>query len=102
MKAKLGLDLTGTRLMTEAFNPAPPKVGQRRLRFADLQDGTAIWTDAHQGAMHFGQGCMLRIRNVLEHHDAEIDEQVALECLGALSLLARWADEAVVVESGTQ
>jgi hypothetical protein len=46
--------------------------------------------------MFFAQGCMMRIRNLFEHHDDEPSEQVALECLAALSLLARWIDEAEV------
>jgi hypothetical protein len=83
--------------VTEAFNPNPPKPGHRRLRFAEFEEGTQAWTDAHQGAMHFAQGCMLRIRNILEHHHGEVDQRVALECLAALSLLARWTDEAAVV-----
>ena len=100
VRAKLGVDLSGTPLMTAAFNPAPPAVQQPRLRFTGFQARTRAWTDAHQGAMHYGQGVMLRIRNVLEHHDdVALDRQVALECLAALSLLARWAEEAMVVKA---
>lgn len=98
LKAKVGLDLSGTALVTQAFNPASPRSGERRLRFDYVTEDTQSWTDAHQGAMHFAQGCMLRIRNLLEHHDFTVDRQVALESLAALSLLARWADEAHVVE----
>ena len=97
LKAKVGIDLSGTPLVTEAFNPAPPKEGQRRLRFVEFEEGTRAWTDAHQGAMNFGQGCMLRIRNLIEHHEGAVDEQIALESLAALSLLARWIDEADVI-----
>jgi hypothetical protein len=39
----------------------------------------------------------MRIRNLLEHYEGEIEPQVALECLAALSLLARWADGAEAV-----
>lgn len=60
--------------------------------------GTKAWTNAHEGAMHYGRGCMMRIRNLVEHHHDELPEQEALECLASLSLLARWIDEAVVVE----
>lgn len=46
--------------------------------------------------MSFGQGCMKRIRNLYVHgHEPSEDE--ALEALAALSLLARWIDEAAVV-----
>ncbi|HDH02632.1 MAG TPA: hypothetical protein ENH15_00115 [Actinobacteria bacterium] len=99
LKAKLGReDLGGVPLVTAAFNPEPPKPGNPRLRFRSYTDRSRAWTNAHQGAMHFAQGCMMRIRNLLEHHAEEPSEQVALESLGALSLLARWVDEAVVVE----
>lgn len=56
LKAKLGTDLSGTPLIAEAFNPASPKEGQKRLRFVEFEEGTRAWTDAHQGAMNFGQG----------------------------------------------
>lgn len=99
LKAKLGrLDhVTGAPLMADAFNPDPPRPGQKRLRFSAFSEGSAAWTNAHQGAMYFGMGCMHRIRNLYEHHDEEIDKELALECLAALSLLARWIDEAVVI-----
>lgn len=97
LKAKARSELSGYRLVTEAFSPAPPGAGQTRLRFVDFREGTPAWTDAHQGAMAFAQGCVMRIRNVLEHTETEVDRQVALEQLAALSLLARWVDEAVVV-----
>jgi hypothetical protein len=42
---------------------------------------------------------MMRIRNLFEHHEGEPSEEVALECLSALSLLSRWVDEAVVEEA---
>lgn len=93
-KAKLGVDLSGFQLFTEGFNPDPPRPDRPRLRFDGFDRDSRSWTDAHQGAMHFGQGCAMRIRNVLEHHDFDVDEQEALECLAALSLLARWVDDA--------
>jgi hypothetical protein len=97
LRARLGVDLSGTPLVTEAFNPSPPQPDRSRLRFSGFEEGTRAWTDAHRGAMHFAQGCMLRIRNLVEHHDTELDEQVALESLAAISLLARWIEEAKVV-----
>lgn len=47
--------------------------------------------------MHFGQGCMMRIRNLLEHYEHEVSPEEELEYLHTLSLLARWIDEAEVV-----
>ena len=97
---KLGRrDLGGTKLYTEAFNTNP---GERRLRFGAIdettEDGkTALdWTSAHQGAMHYGQGCTLGIRNMNAHGTQDLSEQEALEFLAALSVLARWVDIAEV------
>ncbi len=96
LRKKIGGDGSGTDLVTRAFNPQPPTVQQPRLRFREYEAGTRSWTNAHQGAMHFGQGCMMRIRNLIEHSDDPISPQYARECLFALSLLARWIDEAEV------
>jgi hypothetical protein len=49
--------------------------------------------------MDFGTGCSSAIRNPLGHlpnEEVDVDEQGALERLAALSLLARWIDEASV------
>lgn len=99
LQNKLGRkDLTGTDLVTQAFRSDPPREGEARLRFPEFEPGTLAWKDAHEGAMNFARGCMMRIRNLLEHHDDEPTEQVALEYLAALSLLARWIAEADVQE----
>lgn len=84
--------------MTAAFSPKDPKSGEPRLRFTEFPAGSENWTNAHEGAMAFGRGCMMRVRN-LYNHGHEPSEQEALEALAALSLLARWIDEAAVVES---
>jgi len=76
--------------------------GERRLRFRDLQekttDGqtTANWRSAHDGAAHFGRGCAQAIRNLASHRTDDLEEQVALEYLASLSVLARWIDTAQV------
>ena len=98
LKALIGSHQTATPLVTDAFNPDPPKVGSKRLRFVGYQEGTPEWSNAHEGAMHYARGCMMRIRNLAEHEDAELSEQEALEALAALSLLARWIAGAIVVE----
>ena len=49
--------------------------------------------------MNFGTGCFAAIRNPLGHlpnTEVDLDEQTALEQLAALSLLAKWIDEADV------
>ena len=58
LKAKIDRqDLSGVPLLTAAFNPDDPKVGEPRLRFSEhyRSKDPRGWTNAHQGAMHFGQ-----------------------------------------------
>lgn len=99
LRAKLGLGGgTGAPLVTAAFSPKVPKSGEPRLRFTEFPAGSENWTNAHEGAMAFGRGCMMRVRN-LYNHGHEPSEQEALEALAALSLLARWIDEAEVEQA---
>jgi Protein of unknown function (Hypoth_ymh) len=54
-----------------------------------------------QGALSFGVGCFQAIRNPVGHllsHQHELTEQEALERLAALSLLARWIEQAEIEE----
>ena len=97
LKAKLGVDRSGTDLVTRAFNVADPKPGEPRLRFPGFDTGTESWTSMHEGAMSYARACMMAIRNLATHESDEPDAQVALEQLAALSVLARWIDEAEVV-----
>lgn len=91
-------DLTGADLYTQAFSLDPG----RRLRFSHIkeltEDGkrTRQWTSAHEGAMYFGRGCTQGIRNLHAHGTKSLQEQEGLECLAALSVLARWVDAAEV------
>jgi hypothetical protein len=41
-------------------------------------------------------GWYAAVRNRVAHEDADVSESVALEQLAALSLIARWADEATL------
>jgi hypothetical protein len=97
LRAKLGLASgTGVPLVTGAFSKEAPKQGAPRLRFSEFTEGSENWMNAHEGAMSFGRGCMMRVRNLYQHGE-EPSEQEALEALAALSLLARWIDQAEVV-----
>ena len=71
--------------------------GERRLRFRDPQEKTADWRSAHDGAAHFGRGCAQAIRNLASHRTDDLEEQVALEYLASLSVLARWISTAETV-----
>lgn len=99
LRAKLALSSgSGAPLVTSAFSAKAAKVDEPRLRFNEFTPGSDSWTNAHEGAMSFGRGCMMRVRNLYTHgHDPS--EQEALEALAALSLLARWIDEAEVEEA---
>lgn len=98
LQIKLGITtMSGKDLVTQAFRPSAPKPGEKRLRFLQFPENSSDWTSAHEGAMAFGQGCMQAIRNISTHLPAEPDEQMALEQLAAMSVLARWIDLAEVV-----
>jgi hypothetical protein len=98
VKAKLErFDVTGKDLMPQAFSSEPPKPGAPRLRLPGFTPGTPDYTSAHEGAQFLGMGVMLGIRNLATHRLEEPEEQVALEQLAALSVIARWVDAAMVV-----
>jgi hypothetical protein len=95
LRKKIGAkDQTFTDLVGTAFSSKAPEGSVARLRFAGYSEGTQEWTNVHDGTMKFGQGCSLRIRNRNQHGDHEISEQEGEEMLSALSLLARWIDDA--------
>lgn len=98
LKAKLGMDGSATGLVAEAFSTKDPQPDRPRLRFTSFGEATQSWTDAHEGAGAFGRGCFLRIRNLTTHGHEPTEEEL-LESMFALSLLARWIDEAEVVRS---
>jgi uncharacterized protein (TIGR02391 family) len=89
---KLGRrDIADTQLMKEAFSPHPPVPGRPRLRCPG--DPASPTTQSRQrGALEYAAGCFSAIRNPATHEQGEWDQETALECLAALSLLARWID----------
>lgn len=90
-------DTSEAALCREFFSPADPAPGRPRLRVRGYTPGDPTWRSRQQGAMEFGAGCFEAIRNPAAHeHGLVLTEQVALEQLAALSLLARWIDEAEV------
>ena len=97
LPAKMGVH-RGPRaavLVSHVFSTKEPTTTERRLRFPSLVKGTPDWTNAHEGAGALGRACAMGIRNVTTH-GSNPDEQLALEELATLSLLARWIDEAIV------
>lgn len=99
LQSKLGRrDLSDTKLVQEAFSNTAPAVGRARLRFPGIEDEQTR-TSVQQGVMSFGAGCFQAIRNPVGHlpnEEHELTEQEALERLAALSLLARWIDQATL------
>lgn len=102
LQSKVGRrDVSETDLVRQAFSERAPEPGKPRLRFKAIGD-EQMRESMRQGAMNFGSGCFAAIRNPVGHlpnNEVELDEQTALERLAALSLLARWIDEADIVDA---
>lgn len=94
---KLGRrDLSESKLFQEAYSDKPAAPGKSRLRRTN-NDGSDTYKSMQRGAMALAEGIYAGIRNPFNHEDPkDIDEQVALEYLAALSVLARWVDESEV------
>lgn len=91
-------DLSEADLVKQAFSKDAPEQGKSRLRFPGAGN-TQMAESMRRGVMEFGGGCFAAIRNPVGHipnDELELDDQLALERLAALSLLARWVDDAVV------
>jgi uncharacterized protein (TIGR02391 family) len=93
-------DVSETDLFKQAFSLDAPQAGKARLRRMK-DDGSDSYRSMQRGAMALAEGIYAGIRNPFNHEDPQdIDEQVALEYLAALSVLARWVDESVVEAVG--
>lgn len=96
---KLGRrDLSETALFQAALSNDSPTVGKPRLRPAS-DDGGKTSLSLRRGIAAFAEGCYAGIRNPASHDEGDLSEQVALEQLAAFSVLARWIDEATVVDA---
>lgn len=93
-------DISETDLFKQSFSLDEAKAGKSRLRRMPPEDSDT-YRSVQRGAMAFAEGVFAGIRNPLSHEtDQELTEQVALEYLAALSVLARWVDESVVEHAG--
>ena len=86
-------DISETTLFLQAFSDDEPQPGKARLRLPD-DDGGKTALGVRRGIRAFAEGCYAAIRNPLAHDGAEMSEVDALERLAALSMLARWVDQA--------
>lgn len=91
---KLGRrDVSETDLFKQAFSLDSPAPGKPRLRRM-MDDGSDTYKSMQRGAMALAEGFYTGIRNPFNHEDPrDIDEQIGLEYLAALSVLARWVNE---------
>lgn len=95
--SKAGSSLKERELVQHAFSPNAPAQGQVRLHMRG--DRTSKdWKSRQEGLHLLAQGAFAGIRNVATHTDDEWTEQVALEHLAVLSVVARWTDETELVE----
>jgi Protein of unknown function (Hypoth_ymh) len=89
-------NISETKLFQEIFSDTPAEPGRSRLRRM-TDDGSDAYRSMQRGAMALAEGIYAGIRNPLNHEDPrDLDEQVALEYLAALSVLARWVDGSTV------
>ncbi|GAB3602512.1 TIGR02391 family protein [Microbacterium aureliae] len=89
-------DVSETDLFKQAFSIYAAVSGKERLRRRP-PDGSDTYRSLQRGAMALAEGIYAGIRNPFNHQDPkDIDEQTALEYLAALSVLARWVDDAQV------
>lgn len=93
---KLGRrDISETDLFNQAFSIDPPQPGKSRLRVMP-NDDSPTFTSIHRGVRSFAEGCYAAIRNPISHTQGDLGEDEALEQIAALSVLARWVDDATL------
>jgi hypothetical protein len=93
---KAASPLSDRELVAQVFSSSEPGPGQTRLHFAG-DKSSRTWKSRQDGLHLIAQGTFAGIRNVATHTDDEWPEQVALEHLAVLSVVARWADETEVI-----
>ena len=92
-------DVCETDLFKQPFGLNAAVVGHIRFRLR-TPDGSDTYKSARRGAMALADGNYTGIRNPFNHEDPkDNDEQIGLEYLAVLSVLARWVDDAEVETS---
>ena len=90
---KAASTLSERELVNQALAPSEPGPGQVRLHFAG-DKSSRTWRSRQEGLHLLAQGAFAGIRNVATHTGDEWPEQVALEHLAILSVVARWDENA--------
>jgi hypothetical protein len=93
---KAASPLSERDLVNQVLAPGEPGPNQVRLHFAG-DKSSKTWKSRQEGLHLLAQGAFAGIRNVATHTGDEWTEQVALEHLAILSVVARWADETEVI-----
>lgn len=93
---RAGTSLSDRELVAQVFSPNAPSAQQVRLHLRG-DKSSKIWKSRQDGLHLLAQGAFAGIRNVATHSAEEWSEQVALEHLAVLSVVARWSDETEVV-----
>ena len=93
---KAASPLSERELVAQVFSPGEPVPNQVRLHLAG-DKSSKTWRSRQEGLHLLAQGAFAGIRNVATHTHDEWPEQVALEHLAVLSVVARWADETKVI-----
>jgi hypothetical protein len=93
---KAGSSLTERDLVKMVFSMSEPtERPQVRLHFPGDR-AAKTWKSRQEGLHLLAQGVFAGIRNIAAHTTDEWSEQVGLEHLAVLSVVARWADETEV------
>lgn len=89
-------DIAETDLFKQSYSDDAPQPGKARLR-PDGDDGGKTSKSVRRGVAALAEGCFAALRNPASHDSLEeLPEQVALEQLAALSVLARLVDSSAV------
>lgn len=99
IQAKAGSTLTERALVTQVFATAEPSANAPTRLHLPGDRTSDTWKSRQDGLHLLAQGVFAGIRNVSAHSFEEWPEQTALEYLSALSVVARWADETVIVQA---
>jgi Protein of unknown function (Hypoth_ymh) len=90
--------LSDRKLVADVLSTRVPEPGRVRLHVPGAND-SETWRSRQEGLHLMAQGAYAGIRNIAVHEDEAWSEQVALEHLAVLSVIARWVEEAELVEA---